>query len=649
VRIPQLNPLNVAPTSARAPSAGVPQAQGFEALKQVGANFARAAGEFGEGAKELYQRQEKAAQAKQTTDLYTDLQNEVTTEHHGTTAAVPAQDDGADRVFSVAMGKDGPTVTAQKEQVPGFLSTRGEEALAKVDAMEERLEEARRKLASRAKSNFAKEKFLEESRRLLDGARQRSRSHVANEVERGKEDSIKAGLAQTNRTVSLNPLDETGAQEQVAVLAGRTAAMFAGRPKEVVEAAINDIRAGVAATRAEVLIERGSWDAAEMVVKGSEKALGEKATGKGGFYSQIAKGRELAVKQAESDEAQELASAIVGGSLRDDGSVDEDAIRVSVEATPGPQRAKVEDAVKQKVVQARQAYDAGTSRLLSEAVASFNLNGWTKMPLDIKERLNNRSDDPRGPELYKQLEHASDLELEKLERKSRIRLNNRAAIKEQTDIDRITKFEWERELLRDPKGASLDLFIATHKGASDTLMAELPNMQLKMQKQAEKGLLTSRAEFLQTAADSARGFIAAKAGQRKEKDAAAIEEADFKAAAGRAWDAYFEKHEKEPLPADAHQMANDTISSYVRRSGAPLKPQTPEAAIRHGKEVVEQVAKAGQPPPTQLGSNVRLIPADARERAIKRIRESGKPLTEDLIYQVYDYERQQAQRKAKVK
>jgi hypothetical protein len=58
-------------------------------------------------------------------------------------------------------------------------------------------------------------------------------------------------------------------------------------------------------------------------------------------------------------------------------------------------------------VQARQAYDAGTSRLLSEAMASYNVNGWSGMSPALKERLNGRHDDERGPALYNRLQEAA--------------------------------------------------------------------------------------------------------------------------------------------------------------------------------------------------------------------------------------------------
>lgn len=636
MKIPDAPILNVAPEEARVQVHPVTPAGGQEALQQGLNDAGNALGTAFKGYEEIQQK----ARAKVVTDGMTELHDGTTDDMYGTTKSAPVDPNAAapnipgmtTEEFSTFL-QGGP-----KQTTPGFLSTRGEKAAAGLDDALRGVAKRRADIAAKMDDVEARELFLKASSAFMEETTKQAKGHAFQQLQVAADDSAKASLASTLRAVTADPSNDARSNELVASSAA-AAAELATSPADA-KAKEDAIRAEVASTRMDVLLERGTAtdiEVAKRVFDESKHTLGEHRFA---HYEGLINGKQEVSRIEE----------FVGGLMRinrlEDGKLDEEKIWADVGKQPGEWQRKVDPILRQHLAVERKAYDEGTEKITANAASSYlkleqqyGAGAWGQF-LNTPEAEELRV---RNWKVYYQLENGSQSDLERLERKQRIHANNRAAIREQADIDKIAKNDWEYELAKDPN-ASLDLFYATHREVSKVMRSAFAPMQAKTIKQVETGLFHARSEFVQEATDGADGVIAQRAGTRHDKDAASLEERDFRARAGLAYDALLERKKGEPPTAtEINNLKGQVLIHYMasanaKGSGVPAAvPRNADAAQQVGQDLARDLnAKAGVGAPRAAPASK--VPEAARAGIVARIQQTNQTVTEDLIQRVYQYD-----------
>lgn len=271
MKIPEYQPLQVAPQATRLPARGVTSPGGFQELSRAGAELGQGVAQVGA----QYDKYQATLEAKAASDADSEYRRYSTDEWSG--SVKPADPNAANPdSYRPWISSDGGTEQGSggATNIPGFSSTRGEAAVGELDPYLERLQKKRNELAE-GLSPRAKELFLKSSQSLYDSDYARAHAHVAQQVEQAKVDSLKANLASAIDAVSRDPDDDERANAFVAQVAGAAWAMRTS--DEDGEAKTDAIRAKIAETRAKSLMNNSEdmtdLDQAEAVLKKSKSIL----------------------------------------------------------------------------------------------------------------------------------------------------------------------------------------------------------------------------------------------------------------------------------------------------------------------------------------------------------------------------------------
>jgi hypothetical protein len=377
VKIPGAEQLpQVAPQPTRLPTMGATAGGGFDAERQFG-------NELGAGIEEVraaYERYQHEERARQTSDGMAELTKRVTDINYGTKttssttvfgntgaqqAAGTAPSDAAisaatERTVQVDLDLGAP------KQTEGFLSTRGEHALSALDPTLKAYDEARKEVAKKMKDPAARKMFEQASAPLLTHLYEQSHAHVAQQLRVAQEDSLKAHLAETLRSVAVNPADDSWANTLVAQTAGAAIGMSTSDADAANK--VEAIRAEVADTRARMLMTDTPERPADLpkaleVVKASEHALGEKAEP---LLTEI-HNRMTAV------EAQNVAADIAKAARTDQifTPLDRDAVAAKLADVPAEKRKAVTLAMDELLTRDAQRVEADKKRFVNSSVSLY--------------------------------------------------------------------------------------------------------------------------------------------------------------------------------------------------------------------------------------------------------------------------------------
>lgn len=574
-KIPYVELPQVAPSGRGAP---MPQQQavgGFGALTQGVQQFGTGLGNTLEKAASEYDRRVKESQDKARAAEVAEAETEWNT--HRTATKYGRQATGDGRRDAIEGAFQGESVEQK-----GYFNRQGDDAFQAAPATFESIEKRRQELADDMTDEEAKRLFLERTRGQLDDDRNTIEAFAGKQRTVADLATLAGRKSAAIDAIQANPNNLTEVQRQTELLEEPIAKLGLSGVDKAERVKEWRREAAVAQVAAQLNGPLKDWQSAEATLNNKRDVIGEKA----------AEHLQTRVDQLKASQgAEATASGIVKASTRSDGSVDERKVLDKLLEVPDEKRAKVAEAIAPLRLQARQAYDAETERLMSRAQASYNKNGWHGMPDELKDALNGRKDDPRGPKLYDALKHADERELDRLERKSRIRANDAAALREQTQIDNIAKDQWSKQLDTDLAGADLQRFLLEHKGISDDIPAHLEKMQAHQQMLHDKGLKENEKQFTVETMAALKNFEP-RAGGDKESQAKLRQWKQRKEAEAIREYAELVKKNKGEKP-DPEQV-NKAKARIIART----QPQNDESAEAAGDAIVEVTTNPSVPPKT---------------------------------------------------
>lgn len=573
MKIPVPEELKVAPTEARAPSLAVPQPQGFDAVRAAGAD----ADQLGNA----FLKMKAEAEAKDASDLITEKQKRSTDRWFG--GRPEAQDNGADRIFSVDVTANGPQSMTQ-EQTPGFSATKGESALAGLDDHLKGLDEDTKELAEKAKSKRARDLFLAAAAKLDLQSYEQAKGHVAQQLEVAKTDSLKANLAETLRYAGLAPADDNGVNVRVAETAGAAVGMATSQADAVNK--VESIRAEVAQTRVQTILkqDKPDYDKAEAIVKGSEHALGKNAEV---LRDAIRDGRAGADAQATA--------ATIAASSRSANiftPLDLDKVNAELAKVPEDKRKKVTQVMDELIAADARRVKADKDRFVDAATSQYAAAPGKFFGTTTANVL--REVDP---DKYLQLEDR----LRALARLARTEGNERITLQKQ--LDQMALDDLRDQLDENPM-LDTNKFLQQHPEMSGAQVNHVAALASKAKKVYEQGLKPTQdkfvADFLAEADKKMPAFsgtkqdvLAAKRQWRQDRRDEAI---DIYTDAVDAADG--EKPDKEkldrakaaaivelPLVTTPQGMAAD-VKAVVSRGNPKAGPQEPPPAVKATGQVI---------------------------------------------------------------
>jgi hypothetical protein len=552
VKIPTLDVPRVAPSGRGAPTLQSVQPGGFDAVARGAAQLGQAVGGVGERYEREQDQARQKAIAADTTDGETELTRWEISEWHGDGGSGNEARDTVESAF-----------TGEATVKPGFASTQGRAAAEKRADVLERHEKKRKEIADNMSTDEARELFLGRTGRQALEFRSRVESHVQQQRRVADVASLKARAEAALEAIRKNVGNGALVEQQSLALEGPIQALSLS--PEDAKADLRNWHRSVIATRLDVMLEQGNWQAAEGLYNDTSATLGKE----GKVYGdRIAK-----VKGAA--EAEETVAGIVAGARLPNGEVDEAKALRALDGMPEEQRAKLETSMAAHLARERKAWDAETERVGRESYTIVNRIGWQRfLGTPLEEQLNQRD-----PKLWDSLRNGDQRDLDRLERKSRIRANNAAALREQKDIDAIALNEWDTELLRDPAAADPERFKAMHREMSPRAVSEIAERKARAEKgwgvELSKAVTDLRAELRDYAPPPGRN-------DREKRD----EKAWWAARQGELTNAYTDWQErnpgKRPTTEEVVRMKADVI--------APLVPRTAAGAQRSGQALQRKVA-----------------------------------------------------------
>lgn len=633
--------LGVAPGPTRAPALNVPNPSGFNAITQAGAGLDN----VGEQAYSLYQKQVHENEATEAANAVNQYRRASTETFLGKNTAPPSPVTSvgntgsttapSDEAISAAGPKSFvigmPDGSAGAAREPGFLDTKGDAAIPARDEALKKLEQRRQEIAASLKSPNAKKRYLQETASMYESDVAKADSHVFQQIQEKKKDIEKDSIALSMRDVGTDPMNDATAIQALKAAVGP--AMASATSKENADAKAEAIRALLAKTRVEALLDSKETGLAELdkaaaIVKESEHALGEEGK----------KLMEVISERRGGVEVAGTAAAIVKASTRPDGSIDELKLADAVMKVPAERdmRKKVHAATEEVSAMYRRAYDAETNKLLSTAMRSYNVNGWWQMPEDLKKALNNRKDDPRGPDLYNRLQ-ASALAKAKAAKGTKAQQD---AWQKKENADALADF---LSLSNDAQ-ATIDIgpdgeFAQLHPNADIHGLKALGPHQKKAGDARDKGQSVLVDKFVGDVEGQLEAKLPmvnqnGKALSKDERAGRADSIADAKADARQAFHAWREKHNGEgPTAADTPNIVAPIILKYggpptskADRVGKPFDPALePEVAAeaQRLKDLAVPRPKVKTRPEKPAGKPT------AKERA-KQLQAEGKTKDEGL-------------------
>jgi hypothetical protein len=461
------------------------------------------------------EKEQHEAAVVEARDNLTQYQHETTDTLHG--AANPTPADAADAAF------------AGREAETGFLSTKGKAAAEQsADTLDE-LEQKRLKRAEGIQNKKARELFLMSSAEAYENTRRTVESHVSQQIEQAKVDSISAATDEAVRAAALDPGNDKLAQERISAVAGAIGGL--GRGQDFNDAQTLQVQQKVAATRLDALLNAGNVEGAERVLDANKWALG-------GQLDDYRKKVETAKAGAE---AEQYVTAIVNGARLPDGQVDEARALRLLEKSDPKFRAKAEPILNQHIVRERQAWEAETKRVSTAAFSFYNARGWAdfvKTPLATE--LNQRD-----PALYNRLQNDAQSELDRLDRKRRGTAEDRRA---QTQVDAVALNQF-LSLTPEERSETDTESWAKGRGMSPVAVSSLGKLKEQAAEVVTRGQATSEGEFVKRAvADAESTFETGTTPQAKARRRAQIQEHEAKA---RRWFSEWVSEHKGHAPTDA--------------------------------------------------------------------------------------------------
>lgn len=446
---------------------------------------------------------------------------------------------------------------------PGFLSTRGKAAADSGGAFLDDLAEKRRARAEKIEDPETRALFLRTSADAYEGTRKQVEGHVLREIERAKEDSVKAAADEAVRAAAVDPANDDLAGGRIAQVSGAIS-MLSTSPEDATRRT-TAVHADVAEARLGALLARGDWKEAERVFADNKHVLGAKV-------APIEKAIETARKGAE---AEVRAGQIVSSATSVTGEVNQAAVLAKLRSLPGDEQKALRPIVYQQMAEQEQAYAADVKRVSTGAFSLYNSVGWAafaKTP--IAEELNQRN-----PELYNRLQNDAQSEFDRLERKRRNTADDR---RHQTSIDNIALNTF-LGMKPEERAAADTAEWAQGRGMSDEAKSNLLKLKESAREVVEKGQAASENEFVNRAIADAAGTLDTGT-DPKAKGRRKAQELQIEAEARRKYSQWIVEHEgKPPTDTEIAEMSGK-IATQRPPVGDAGASQQADLIIRKGTQ-----------------------------------------------------------------
>jgi hypothetical protein len=455
----------VGPEQARVPVAGVPRETGFEAISRAGAGLDAAAG----AVEQQYNKYQHEAAVTDARDALTQLEQRQTARMYGdTTGVLPTTGN--------RLGEPGDQGTSTE----GFLATRGKSAAEQSSKVLSDFDGDVTDISDKLSSPAAQKIFQAEAKGRYAEMHRAVEAHVSRQVEQAKADSLAAASDEAVRAAAVDPGNDGLAQDRIASVVGAAHGM--GGSEDAINTKTLEVQQRVAMARIDALLARKDVQRAEEVLDAGKWALGAQLDN---YKDKVAKVKGIV-------ETERFVTDAVQHARLPSGQVDESAVLRAVDAMPDEAaRARAEPIAAQHLLRAKKAYEADTQQLVQQSRQMVFEQGWASFSASPQaEQLF-----IRNREEFDAMRNRDEKELNALERKQRMRSNNRAAIREQGEIDKTAQAEWGTELARDTN-ASLKDFLADHPGLSKHIPATLEKQQAVQQKVEKAGLAEHQNAFV---------------------------------------------------------------------------------------------------------------------------------------------------------
>ncbi len=522
MKIPTQDLPRVSPGAPNAPTLRVEKPGGFDSL-------ARGFGDAGHAADTIIATEKKEREkaiAADVTDAETEFTHGANEDMHGSSGSGDATKDAIDEAFNGTPSKQ-----------PGFLSTRGRAAAEQSIDTKERIAKRRKEIADNLNTDEAKELFLKRTGGQLEDYYRGIESHTSQQRQVADVATLNARREAALETVRANPNNLTAVERQAAALEGPIQAL-ALSPEDA-QADVRKWQGDVAAAQIDAQLQSGDWQSAETMLKSKGTVLSEKDR-----HTLTA----TVERVKEATQSETMASSIVKGALREDGSLDQRKAIAELDKVDPDIRDKVRPKALQLMTEAEQAYRAETERITTKATAGYAKSGWTKeWEAGIGEQLR-----VRNPERYLALRNANEAKWHRIQNDKK---DGAAARREQAARDKEALNDFMSLSPEERANADIDEFLAT-RDVSPVGRSALGPRQAAAKEHVEKGQATHQGEFMKEAEANSVGFVK---GEKAKKE--------FKAAASLAYDDFQREHKRPPNQEEAKKLIGSLVITTDTKPG----------------------------------------------------------------------------------
>lgn len=605
----------VAPSGQGAPMPQITPVSGYGALTQGAQQFGQGLGDAITGglkaqAKESAASYQKATEAE-SVEGETELTRYGTEELHGSQGSGDQRRDDIEAAFN-----------GEPTEKPGYLNLQGDDAFKESTPTFDRIKQRRERIAGEMTTDDARERFLQRTAPQLESYYATIETHAGRQRVVADEASLKARQGAALEAIRADPNNWVQATQQTAALEESIRILGLSGPDK--QARVEEWRrqAAVAQVLAQLKTREGQppdWQSAEKTLESKRATIGSEAAGK----------LEEQIRKAKGDSVAEVkAQAIVETSRTQGGQVDAaKALELVDQVPPGNERDEVRQRVHARLVQAEQMRRQERDEIARVAEATYNDVGWGRMPVALKERLN-EVDPPK----YRQLRDES-------ERKWRqLNTDHGQLRREQAEANKVLLDEFMALSPEQRKDADTGAFLAEFKRNNPELPVTLTGASAldRRRRQAQdlwdKGHAVKESQFLLDAKANA-GFLDSKKKLKQFESEAAIAFGDFVA-----------DNKRPPNDEEAKRII---ATMRIKRDSKPgllygLNPEyeferrtrarKAEAEATEGALVLPSMDFSGPSSSTPAPPE---IPAEERTKVVAALKKRGLVVTEEAVQALY--------------
>lgn len=383
----------------------------------------------------------------------------------------------------------------EPNELPGYFNLKGDEAFKAGPETYEAIEKKRNEIASEMTDEDARERFLARTASDLDRDYAQIVEHRAKQRQLADLATLEAREEAGLEAVRANPNNLTEVERQTQALEEPIAKL--GLSDEDKQARVRAWRQKVAAAQVVGQLNRGDWQSAEITLKNKREAIGDGASAKLDEQIRKVKGDSVAELKAQS-----IVEGVTGRSGRVDG---ERARELVDQVPPGAERDEVRQRVHARLVEAEQQYRRTTEEITRRAEAAYNEVGWSRMPVQLKDELNERN-----PAKYRQLRDEAE------QRWKRLNADRDDTRRETREANKVLLNEFLALSPEERANTRVDAFVAKFKEENPDLPIDRAGISALQPKQraaidaVTRGQAVHEEAFVRDAKANAQGLVKGK-------------------------------------------------------------------------------------------------------------------------------------------